>query len=245
MTTEQAGASSAPEPPDHAETAGPDGPTAVGQMLRVHRDLTGRRDLDALLQRLVETATELVDAGGAVVHLHASEGQAERRVATGLDDLAVQALLEGLPPGPAPRCPSSCDSRTTTSGPCTSWPPDGSPFTDDDAEILDALGAVAAVAIENVLLTSQARYRERVSQALVDLSRRALRSDDADDVAEVVAAVGSARRGRTWWSPVPSAAAASSSSSTPRATGRSPCSRCPSRSRARSSAWPSTPTARS
>lgn len=65
-------------------------------------------------------------------------------------------------------------------------PPGGGPFTEEDEELVEALAATAAIAIENARLFHDVAQRERRSAALAEVTS-ALLSDEAADPLAIIA----------------------------------------------------------
>ncbi|MGY1801759.1 GAF domain-containing protein [Blastococcus sp. SYSU D00922] len=107
-----------------------------------------------------------------------------------LDDLGEHPASRGLPPGHPPmrsflgvpvRVGSSVFGNLYLTEKRT-----GEPFSAADSEVVQALAAVAGLAIENARLAEQAERRGRWSQAATEMATALLSGADPDDVLRVV-----------------------------------------------------------
>ncbi|SDZ16874.1 Histidine kinase-, DNA gyrase B-, and HSP90-like ATPase [Amycolatopsis xylanica] len=176
--------------------------------------VTSGLELEATLRRVVLAAIKLTDAGyGAIGVFKASGGLAEfvQEGATGsvpvghgllsllldasqpvrLQDLSKHPAAAAFPGGHQPMgsfigVPVRVRDRvfgnlylTDKAG--------GRTFSDDDGEVLQALAAVAGIAIENVRLNEESRRRLQWRAAADEIRSELLAGADADDVLRLIA----------------------------------------------------------
>jgi signal transduction histidine kinase len=165
------------------------------QLSAASQAIAAELSLDVLLQRVVETAREIVGARYAVLRVVAADGVLEQFVQSGTD--AETDSATGEPPlGSCLGVPVR--SATSVYGHLYLAHPVGRPdFSVEDESLLTALTATAAVAIHNARLYAQSNRRQEWLRASADISRRLLSSDAEglaliDDIADWIRRLASA-----------------------------------------------------
>lgn len=141
--------------------------TATDALLRSVRAVSAELDLDATLQRIVETATELTDARLGALDVATAPSSTPPTA----DELVV--VLRGR--------------RRTYGRIRVTGKTDGSAFDDDDRAVLAAFAAAAGVAVDNAALYDSVRRRQRWLEAVEEITTRLLDGAAAHQILGIIA----------------------------------------------------------
>ena len=147
--------------------------------------------MPVVLQRVVDSACELVDARSAALAVLSADGTVEELVDVGMDPATIAAIRDHSKgrdqhPLKGDFLELPIRSRNLLLASLYVAPRPGEDFTDDDRQLLTAFAATAGLAIEDARLSEKAQGGQHRLQASAEISGMLLARDSGSDPQQAI-----------------------------------------------------------